>query len=146
MHSTVLVVHSLFRWMVLAVALYAVLRMAIGLATNRAWTEDDRRAGLFFTIAIDVQLLLGVVLFAVSPVVRQGMSDMSVAMKDAPVRFFLAEHPVFMVLAVALAHAGSVVARRGPTDRVKFVRGAVGYSLAFALVLAGIPWWRLRAA
>jgi len=146
MPSTLLVVHSLFRWLVLAVALYAVLRMVIGLATARAWAEEDRKAGVFFTIAMDVQLLLGVVLFAVSPLIRQGMSDVSGAMKDSSVRFFLAEHPVFMVLAVVLAHVGSVVARRGPTDRVKFVRGAVGYSLAFALLLAGIPWWRLRAA
>ena len=146
MHATLLVTHGLFRWLVLSVALYAVLRMTIGLATARPWTEDDRKAGVFFTIAMDVQLLFGVVLFLVSPLVRQGMSDVPAAMKDASVRFFLAEHPVFMVLAVALAHLGSVLSRRGPTDRVKFVRGALGYVLAFGLLLAGIPWWRLRAA
>lgn len=146
MQSTLLLVHGLFRWMVLAVALYAVMRMAIGLATARPWTEDDRKAGAFFSIAMDVQLLLGVVLFGVSPLVRQGMSDMSAAMKDSSVRFFIAEHPVFMVLAVAFAHAGSVLAQRGPTNRAKFVRGAVGYALALALLLLGIPWWRLRAA
>jgi hypothetical protein len=146
MHSTLLIVHSLFRWLVLAVSLHAVIRMTGGLAAGRAWTEADRKAGVFLTIALDVQLLLGVGLFAVSPLVRKGMADVGAAMRDSSVRFFISEHPVMMVLAVALAHAGSVLARRGPTDRVKFVRGAVGYGLSFALLLAGIPWWRLRAA
>ena len=151
MHSTLLVAHSLLRWLVLAVALYAVLRMATGLATGRAWLEADRKAGVFFAAANDadnfsVGANVGIALFAVSPVVRQAMSDVSLAMRDAPVRFFLAEHPAIMVLAVTFAHAGSVIARRGPTDRARFVRGAVGYSVAFALLLAGIPWWRLRAA
>lgn len=145
MFSTLLVVHSLFRWLVLAVALYVVLRMATGLATGRAWEEDDRRAGVFFTIAMDVQLLLGIALFAISPTIRHGISDVAQAMKDSTVRFMLAEHPILMLLAVVFAHLGSVLSRRGPTDRVKFVRAAGGYSLAIALLLAGIPWWRLRA-
>ncbi len=146
MHPTLLVVHSLVRWLVLAVALYAVGRMARGLSTSGTWTEADRKAGVFFTIAFDIQLLLGILLFGISPVTRQGMADMAGAMKDPSVRFFIVEHPALMVIAVAVAHVASILARRGPTDRVKFVRATVGFGISLAMILAGIPWWRLRAA
>ena len=145
MHGFLLSAHGTFRWLVLIVACYAALRMAAGVATGRPWTDADRRAGLAFTIVLDVQLLMGLGLLAVSPLVRRAAGDMAAAMGDARVRFFIAEHPVLMLAAVAVAHMGSVLARRAPTDRARFVRSTTAYVFSLALVLGGIPWWRLRS-
>ena len=145
MHSTLLILHSYFRWIVLLAGFVAAARMLAGWLRSLPWTESDRRAAVLFTIALDVQLLLGISLFLVSPLIRRAMSDITVAMRTADVRVFVAEHPAIMLLALALAHAGSVVTRKASTDGLKFSRGAICYGAALLLILFGIPWFRLFA-
>lgn len=145
MTPALLLTHSLLRWAVVIVMLTVTATMAFRYAKAAPWTATDRRAALFLTILLDVELLLGLVLYGVSPITRGAMHDMAGAMREPSVRFFVAEHPMIMVLAVALAHAGSVFARKAPTDRLRFGRATAFFALATALVLWGIPWWRLAA-
>ena len=143
MHTALLLLHSWFRWVVLLAGLVALARMAVGWMKSLPWTPGDRRAGLLFTVALDIQLLFGVWLYAVSPLIRKAMSDMATAMRTPDVRFFVADHPATMLLALLLAHVGSVAARKAPTDGMKFRRGAVFFGLSLALILWAIPWFRL---
>jgi hypothetical protein len=143
MTPTLLLIHSLLRWAVLLVMVAVTATMALRYAKAAAWTATDRRAALFFTILLDVQFLVGLVLYGVSPITRGAMQDMATAMREPSVRFFVAEHPMIMLFAVALAHAGSVFAKKAPTDRLKFGRATMFFALSTALVLWGIPWWRL---
>src|ERR1035437_3124453 len=145
MHSALRLLHSYVRWVVLLAGLVALARMAAGWMSSRSWTPSDHRAGLFFTVALDIQLLLGVSLYAVSPLIRKAMSDMATAMRTPDVRFFVADHPATMLVALVLAHVGSVAARKAPTDGAKVRRGAVFFALSLALILWGIPWFRLFA-
>ena len=41
------------------IALFAILRAVTGASSRRPWSPADDRAGLLFTIVVDVQLLLG---------------------------------------------------------------------------------------
>ena len=142
MAPTLLIVHSWMRWLVLATAVVVVLRFIGRYASSSHWTAVDRRAALIFTIVLDVQLTLGLILYGVSPLVRPWLSDMGGAMKLADVRFVMVEHPTFMILAVAVAHVGSVMASKAGTDRGKFRRAATGFTVSLALILGGIPWSR----
>ena len=101
---------------------------------------------MLFTVALDVQLLVGIALYAVSPLVRGGLRDVTTAMRAPDVRVFMADHPAIMLVAVGLAHVGSVAAKRAPSDGAKFARGAVWFGLSLALILFGIPWFRLFAS
>lgn len=130
------------RWLVLATALVVVLRFIGRYASSSHWTALDRRAALGFTIVLDVQLILGLILYGVSPLVRPWMSDMGGAMKLADVRFVIVEHPMIMILAVVLAHVGKVMSARAPTDRGKFRQAASWFAVSLALILWGIPWSR----
>ena len=143
MHNALLILHSWFRWVVLLAGLAALARMAVGWMKSLPWTPGDRRAGLLFTIALDIQLLFGVWLYAVSPLIRKAMSDMATAMRTPDVRVFVADHPATMLVALVLAHVGSVAAHKAPTDGLKFRRGTVFYGLSLALILWAIPWFRL---
>ncbi|CAN5767617.1 hypothetical protein BH23DEI1_BH23DEI1_10050 [soil metagenome] len=142
MYVGLLHLHNLTRWLVLIAAVVAVGVAIHGLVTRRPWTLLARKSGTAFVITLDVQLVLGLLLYVVSPIVRSGFADMATAMADGAVRFFLVEHLVLMILAVAAAHVGSVLVRRAPSDRAKHARAATWYSLALALVLLAIPWWR----
>lgn len=146
MAHILLLVHSYVRWLVLLAALVAVARALSGIASARPYAAADRRSALFFTIAMDTQFLLGLALYGLSPVSRGAMRDMATAMADAHTRFVVAEHPVFMLLALACVHVGSVLTKRAELDRAKFLRSAVSFAAATGLILAGIPWWRLAAS
>ncbi|MCX5767411.1 MAG: hypothetical protein NTZ43_09345 [Gemmatimonadetes bacterium] len=145
MAHILLIVHSYVRWLVLLAALVAVARAVSGVATGRSYGVADAKSALFFMIAMDTQFLLGVVLYGVSPLMREAMRNMGASMADAPTRFFVAEHPTFMLLALVLVHVGRVLIKRAELDRAKFVRSAVSFAAATGLILAGIPWWRLAA-
>ena len=68
---------------------------------------------------------------------------MAAAMQDPHTRFFVAEHPMMMFVALCVAHGASIWSRKATVDRTKFMRASLGFSLALGLVLAGIPWFRM---
>jgi hypothetical protein len=141
-YSVVLFIHNLFRWLVLIAAAWALLRAWSGWLGKRVWASADRLAGLIFSISIDVQLLLGLVLVFVSPLAKSFFTDSAAAMKVPDIRFFAVEHVPLMVVSAIIIHVVSAIASRAPTDIEKFRRAALGQTLAVLLILVAIPWWR----
>jgi hypothetical protein len=138
-----LAVHNLLRWAVLGLAVVALLRALKGIRGDTDYMASGARRSLsFFTMALHLQLVLGVIVYAMSPLVRRALGDMAGAMKDPGVRFFVVEHPTLMLAGVIVATVTGVIARRGPDDAVKHRRAAIGIALALGLVLAGVPWHR----
>ncbi len=145
MTPTLLVVHSYLRLLVLLAGLFAIAKMAKGYSSNSPYGPADRRYSAIFVGLFDLQFLIGLILYGVSPITRGAMQNMATAMQDAHTRFFVAEHPIMMFVALCVAHGSSIAARKSPSDRVKFLRSSLGFSLALGLVLAGIPWFRMGA-
>jgi len=129
MHDIVLVLHSWVRWIAILGGL---------LATITAFGSDGKnnRWGLIFTIALDIQFLLGLLLLATSG----AFGNMGETMKDATARFYAVEHPTMMVVAIALAHMGRVLARKAATPASARTKSILFFGLATLLLLAGTPW------
>jgi hypothetical protein len=84
MYGIVLTLHSLLRWVVLIASIVAAARGIAGWRSRRPWTLADERAGFWFVLALDLQLLLGLTLYAVlSPLTRGAFHDFGGAMRDA---------------------------------------------------------------
>jgi hypothetical protein len=132
--------HSILRWVVILTCLYALLRVWNGLLNKRPWEKADRLSGLAFTSALNLQFFLGLGLYAISPLTVPAMKNFGAAMKDSTLRFFLVEHPTAMLLAVIIAQAGFSLSKRAPSDRARFLRATIAYTLAALLILAAIPW------
>jgi hypothetical protein len=145
MSTILLSIHSALRWLVLIAGLLAVAKLANGYTRQSVYGPADQRISRIFIGLFDLQFLLGLVLYAVSPVTRDAMKDMATSMKDPHTRFFVAEHPMMMFIALCVAHGASIWSRKSPSDRVKFLRAAMGFAFALGLILAGIPWFRLGA-
>ena len=143
MASSLLVVHSYLRWLVLLSGLAAVAKLVNGYSRQLVYGPSDLRLSRIFVGLLDLQFLLGLILYGTSSVTRDAMRDMASAMAVPHTRFIVAEHPLLMFIALFVAHGASVWARKSPSDRVKFLRGATGFALALGLILAGIPWFRL---
>ena len=122
MYPATLLLHSWLRWVVIVLGLVAIVRAAGG---------GRGRSALLFTIALDVQFLAGVLLYAaLSPMTRSAMENMGAAMHTPALRFWAVEHPLAMLLAVVLAHVG----------RSRPRRAAIFFTIAVLLLLAGMPW------
>jgi hypothetical protein len=134
--------HNLMRWVVLLGGAWALVAVVRGLVARSAWTPAVRRAGAIFAGVLSLQFVIGLLLYVVSPLVRGGFGDFGSAMSNDVTRFFLVEHLLIMLLAVASAQIGLSTARRAEGDRAKFVRATIGFGLSIALILYGIPWWR----
>jgi hypothetical protein len=141
MYSATLLVHSLLRWVVLGAGLAAAGRGIAGWS-GRPWTAADARAGLIFIIAVDIQLLIGLLLYVVlSPNVGLAIQNPAAAMRDPMLRFFFVEHMVGMLIAVVLAHVGRARSKGASrTDASRHRSAAIFFGLALLIMLASIPW------
>ncbi len=141
MHPLILALHSLLRWVVIIVGLVACARGLTGWMGAKPWTSADNRAGAFFVIGLDIQLVLGLLLyFVVSPVTTMAFENMEPAMQNSAIRFFLVEHFMLMIVGIALAHVGRALGRRAKADAGKHRLGAIFFGLALLVMLLAIPW------
>lgn len=137
--------HNLWRWVVLILAIVATTNAYVGWLGKLPWKDRDSRIGSLIAISLDIQFLLGLVLYFISSygvkALGQGMSFLSDP-AYAQYRFFSMEHTVYMLLAVVFAHLGSILPRKAQEPTAKFMRAAIPFTMMFILIIYGIPWWR----
>jgi len=110
----------------------------IAALTGSRWTPQQASLGRWLTIAVDVQVLIGIVLYIVSPLVQTAFNDFGAAMGNPDVRFFAVEHGLIMIVAAALFHIG--VSRGRKSDNPK--QALIFYLLGAAAIAYAIPWDR----
>lgn len=146
MYAVVLMVHSWNRWLVLASAIVTLTLAIRGLSAHRQWSRVDQRLALVFISALDVQAVLGLLLYLVlSPIVPKTISEFKAAMHVGALRFFAVEHISMMLLALIAAHGTWAYAKRADNGRARQRRVAWGFALSLLLILSAIPWPWLAA-
>lgn len=141
MYSFVLTLHSLLRWVVVILALVTVVRALRGWLGTREWTALDGRLGMLSSVSIDLQLLLGLVLYVfLSPSTKGAFRDLGAAMSDQVLRYWAVEHVFWMGLALILMHAGRAISKRAEGATSKHRRAAIFFGLATLAILFAIPW------
>jgi hypothetical protein len=141
MYPFLLTFHNIARWLVIIFALIAIIRAFSGWFGRKDWTGGDNRAGLLYTIILDIQLLVGVILYVWPGIyLSRFMTNPAAAMADHETRFYVIEHLIMMVLAVILAHVGRALSKRAPEAIRKHRRAAIWYTLSLLIILASIPW------
>jgi hypothetical protein len=133
----------MFRWLVLIVIVLAVVFAFMGWFRKREWTKKDNITGLVLTIFMDIQFLVGIILYAfVSPLTKAAFSDFGAAMKNADLRFYAVEHILLMIIALVLVHIGRSKSKKAVAPWKKHRAAAIYYLIALVLILAAIPWDR----
>src|SRR5690606_15087699 len=94
--------HSALRYVVLILLIIAVIKAWMNWQGKKEFKPGDKKIYLFTLIAAHIQLLVGLVLYFISPIVDQVYADFGAAMKDAMLRFWGMEHFVMMLLAIIL--------------------------------------------
>ncbi|HMQ63947.1 MAG TPA: cytochrome B [Flavilitoribacter sp.] len=128
--------HSGLRWVILLLIVAAIVQAWNKWQKKSPFEPKKQRLALFALIVTHLQLLLGVILYFVSPKVAFGAN----MMKDPVTRFFSVEHVTLMALAVALITMGYSRSKRSAPDAKGFKILALFYLAGLVLLLAGIPW------
>ncbi len=139
MYTTVLLLHSWIRWVALVACVGVTLAALRGKVEGQKSIAD--RWGLVAMMTLDLQMLLGLVLYlGLSPNMQEILNHFGESMKRADTRFWAVEHIAAMFVAIALAHAGRVLARKAATPAAKRTRLLVCFGVATLLLLVGMPW------
>ncbi|RXG18152.1 hypothetical protein DSM03_101832 [Leeuwenhoekiella aestuarii] len=142
MYNTIQFVHSYWAYLVLIVLTITVINSLVSYFGNKEFGARDFRLALFTLIVTHIQLLIGIVLYFVSPLGAKAIASegMSAAMSDPNLRLYVVEHPIGMILAVIFITVGYSKHKKKLTSKPKFKLLAIFYTLALACVLYMIPW------
>ena len=143
MYPGLLHTHNLFRWLVLIVLVIAIVFAFTGWFAKKEWAKKDNITGLLLTIFIDVQFLVGIILYAfTSPITKAAFNDFGATMKNADLRFYAVEHILMMIIGVVLVHVGRAKSKKANASWKKHRAAATFYGIAFVVILLAIPWDR----
>ncbi len=141
MYPTVQMLHSLTAYVVLVLLFVAVLNAVMASIKQSDFSPRDFKLTLWALIATHLQVVLGLVLYFISPLgIKSFSSNGAQVMKDATLRLFAVEHISVMLIAAVILTIGYSKQKRTEESAVKFKRISIFYGLALILVLSRIPW------
>jgi len=140
MYAFLLALHSLVRWFVLVTLVFSLYRAYRGWLRHRPYTAFDIKVRVITTTVVHIQLVLGLWLYFISPIVDYFLHHFADAVHLRQIRFFGMEHITMMITAVVLITIGSVKSKRKATDVEKFKTIAIWYTIALFIILTSIPW------
>ena len=142
MYDFLLQVHNFMRWPILLLLVIAIVKSFVGMTGNRPFTNGDKRVALFLMIAAHITLLIGLYQWLAGRygILTTSLPEGTKLMADKFWRFYWVEHPVGMILAVALITIGRAQTKKNFLDVVKHKRAFWFYLLALIIILATIPW------
>jgi hypothetical protein len=144
MYSFFLTTHNYLRWVVILVGVAAIFLAAAGFFGKKPYGKLDNALGGAFIGTLHLQLLLGLVLYFISPVV-QGYFNNSFGeiMKDKMMRFYVVEHISTMIIAIAIIQIGRIKVKKAAAHLKKHKLALIFYTIGFVLILSRIPWWKM---
>ena len=143
MYTALLHTHNLFRWLILIAMIFAIGFAFVGWFKKQGWTKKDNLSGLLLTIFMDIQFIVGIILYGfVSPITKAAFNDFGTAMKNPELRFYAVEHILMMIIALIIIHIGRAKSKRNSTPWKKHRSAFIFYIIGLIFVLAAIPWER----
>ena len=134
MYNGLLHAHSGVRYLVLLGLLIVVVTSLLGWINRKPYTSTDNKLSLSLFIATHTQLLLGLILYFVSPFVQFGATTMS----EKTTRYWTVEHIVGMLVAVVLITLARSTAKRMSDDNARHKRMFIFNFVALVVIIAVI--------
>ena len=128
--------HSGWAYLALLLLVIAVVNSIVGMTSKKEFTPKDRKIAILGLIGTHMQLLVGLILYFVSPLGFSSLGQMS----DKALRLTSLEHPLINLIAITLITIGWVKHKKLTTSESKFKSFSIYYSLGLLLILSRIPW------
>lgn len=140
MYSTVLVLHSIFRWLVLISLCYSIYRAYRGFRFQYNFSYVDNKVRHWTATIAHIQLTIGMLLYIKSPIIKYYFSDFKNLINNWDLTFFGFVHFVLMITAIVIITIGSAKAKRKKTDIEKFRTMLMYFSIGLLIIFIAIPW------
>jgi len=125
-------------YLALLALILVIVWALIGSLSGREFQENDRKIALIALILSHLQLLIGLILYFVSP---KGFPMLTGGgAMDAAARLTALEHPLINIVAIVLITIGYSRAKRLETSKGKFRSIYMLYAVGLVLILSRIPW------
>jgi len=128
--------HSGWAYLVLLFLVVAVANSALGFFSKKEFTSKDRKVAMFGLIGTHMQLVIGLLLYFVSPLGSAALGEM----KNPALRLTSLEHPLINILAIVLITIGWSKHKKITESESKFKTITIFYSLGLLLILSRLPW------
>ena len=131
--------HSGLAYLALLALVLVIIWALVGALSGRDFQEKDRKIALIAFILCHIQLLVGLILYFVSPLGYSLLAGGG-AMADATARLTALEHPLINILAIVLISVGFIRAKKLESSTTKFRSIYMMYAIGLVLILSRIPW------
>lgn len=140
MYQTVQILHSYWAYLLLLIVTLATFNALFKFFGKKEFHSSDLRISLFAVIVTHIQLLIGLVLFFVSPNGLNAIRNNGMGGLTSLARQLAVEHPFVGVLGVILITVGFSKHKKKLTSTNKFKVISIFYTIALLLFLSRIPW------
>jgi hypothetical protein len=128
--------HSGLAYIALLLLLIAVINALIGIFSKKEFTSKDRKISLFGMLTTHIMLLIGLILYFVSPIGFAVLGEM----KNASLRLTSLEHPLTNIIAITLITVGWSRHKKALLSEKKFKSIGIFFGIGLILILSKIPW------
>lgn len=140
MYQTLIFLHSIARWLVLATLIYSIVRAYNGYTSKAVFNKTDNALRHWTATVAHIQLTIGIFLYSQSPTVKYLWSDFKQAIQNRDAAFFGLIHIALMLTAIVLITVGSALAKRRTGNEVRFKTMLIWFSLSLIVIIIAIPW------
>jgi len=126
--------HSGFRYIIFVLLIAAIIQSLLGWLNKKPYTEVNRKINLFTLISAHTQLLIGIVLFFISPNVQFNANTM----KNDTTRYFTVEHWLMMLIAIAFITIGYSRSKTIVMPESKHKTVALYYLVGLLIIIGAI--------
>jgi uncharacterized membrane protein len=140
MYQALLFSHSIIRWLVLASLLLAIYKSYKGFVSKSAFTKADNSIRHWTATIAHIQLVVGIILYTQSPVVKYFWANRTEATHHIDILFFGLLHMLLMLTAIVCITIGSSLAKRKQQDSAKYKTMLLWFSAALLIIFVAIPW------
>ena len=139
MYNLLDLLHSNIRYFIFAALVFVLFRAYLGWLNKRPFEKADNMGSLVLLSLTHLQLLLGLLLYAVfSPITQAAFGDFGAAMKDGHLRYFAVEHIAAMLIAVVLIQLGRTFSKKAESDYRKHRILAIYNTIALIVILGSL--------
>ncbi|WP_027379342.1 hypothetical protein [Chryseobacterium daeguense] len=140
MYQTFTFLHSTFRWLVLLSLVYSIFRACRGYFLHKQFSKTDNSVRHWTATIAHIQLILGIVLYTQSPIIKYFWKNFNEAKESFDLIFFGLIHISLMLFSIILITIGSAVSKRKSTDNEKFKVMLIWFTVALLIIFIAIPW------
>ncbi|TVR78191.1 MAG: cytochrome B [Chitinophagaceae bacterium] len=139
MYTGLLHTHALLRYVVLILLIVVIVRTLSGWLSGKPFKIIDDKLSLYAFISVHVQLLIGLILYFISPRVNWAAYETSEIMKDTEMRYWHIEHISVMIIGIAVITVGRILAKKALTEVKKHKLTFIFYTIGLIIILSRIP-------